>query len=52
MQLQDIVDAAQMGEDANRWFAVFAERFDDAVILNAVRLVGLKRSHQLRIYID
>ena len=50
MQLQDIVDATQMSQDANRRFAVFAERFNDAVILNAVRLVGLKGSHQLRIY--
>jgi hypothetical protein len=31
-------------------FAVFAEGLDDAVVAAAVRLVGLKGGHQLRIY--
>jgi len=50
MALQDVVDAAEMGEHANGGLAVVAEGFDDAIVLNAVRLVGLERSHQLRIY--
>ena len=36
MALQDVVDAAEMGEHANGGLAVVAERFDDAVVLNAV----------------
>src|ERR1035437_5791727 len=39
-----------MGEYANGGLAVVAEGFDDAVVLNAVRGIGLERSHQLRIY--
>src|ERR1017187_1823056 len=50
MALQDVVNAAEMGEHANGGLAVVAEGFDDAVVLNAVRTVGLERSHQLRIY--
>src|SRR5260370_39751064 len=41
-----------MGQHANGGLAVVAEGFDDAVVLNAVRLIGLERSHQLRIYAD
>src|SRR5450759_3015178 len=50
LALQDVVDAAEMSEHANGGLAVVAEGFDDAVVLNAVRLVGLERSHKLRIY--
>src|ERR1035437_3432043 len=50
MVLQDVADASQMGEHTNGGLAVVAEGFDDAIVSNAVRGVGLERSHQLRIY--
>ena len=50
VSLQNIIDTAKMSEHANGGLAVVAEGFDDAVVLNAVRAVGLERSHQLRIY--
>src|ERR1035441_3323210 len=48
--LKNIVDPAQMGQYTNRRLAIFPKRFDDAVITNAVRLIGLQGSHMLRIY--
>src|SRR5260370_23173856 len=50
MELENVIDAAQMSDHSNGGFAILAERFHDAVIPNAVRLVGLKGSHELRIY--
>src|SRR6516162_11236346 len=50
MELENVIDAAQMSDHANGGFAIFTERFHDAVIPNAVGLVGLKGSHKLRIY--
>jgi hypothetical protein len=50
MELENVIDAAQMSDHPNGGFAIFTERFHDAVILNAVGLLGLKGSHKLRIY--
>jgi hypothetical protein len=51
MELEDIVYAAEVSEHPDGRLAVFAERFDNAVIADAVRLVGLEGSHSLRIYL-
>jgi hypothetical protein len=45
MALQDIIGAAEVSENANRWFALLAEGFDDAIVADAVRLIGLKGGH-------
>ena len=50
MTLQDVVDTTEVGEHADVRRAVLTERFDDAIVLDAVRLVSLERGHQLRIY--
>ena len=52
VEFEDVVDAAKMGENADGRFAVVAKGFDDAIVANAVGLVGLQGSHRLRIYHD
>ena len=47
---KNLVDPTEMSEHANGRFALFAEGFDDPIVLNAVRAVGLQRCHYLRIY--
>ena len=42
VELRDIVDAAEMGEDAEGGFAVLAKGLDDAVVVDAVGLISLK----------
>jgi len=41
MEFEDIVDAAEMGESPDGRLAVVAKRFDDAIVADAVGLVGL-----------
>ena len=52
MKFQDVIDTAEMSEDSNGRLTVLAERFDDTVVLDAARLVGLKGGQQLRLYTD
>ena len=47
VKLKDIVDAPEMGEDAEGGFAVLAKGLDDAVVVDAVGLIGLKRRHYI-----
>ena len=49
MELEDIVEASEMGEDAETGFAVLAKGLDDAVVADAEGRVGLQGSHILRI---
>ena len=41
MEFEDLVDAAKMGENPDGRLAVVAKRFDDAIVADAVGLVGL-----------
>ena len=52
MLMQDVIDAAEVSEQPNVRLAVFPIGFDDAVVLDTVRLVSLKRGQQLRIYMN
>ena len=45
MTVQNIIYAPEMSEDANGRFTFLAEGFDDAVVADTVRVVGLKRCH-------
>jgi hypothetical protein len=47
---ENLVDPTEMSEHPNGGFALSAEGFDDPIVLNAVRAVGLQRCHYLRIY--
>ena len=50
VKFEDIVDAAEMGEDADGGFAVITVGLDDAVVADAVGLIGLERRHAFRIH--
>ena len=43
--VQNFIHAAQMSENANRGLAFFTEGLDDAVVADAVRVIGLKGCH-------
>jgi len=45
MAAQDVVDPTEMSEHSDGGLALFAEGFDNAVIPDAVRLIGLYGSH-------
>ena len=44
VQLQDVIDAPEVSEDADGRFTVLAKGLDDAEVANAVGLVGLQGS--------
>lgn len=42
MAAQDVIHSAEIGQDTNRRFAVLAEGLDNAVLGDAVELIGLE----------
>ena len=50
VKAEDILDAAEVSQDPEVRFALFAERLDDAIVAEPMGLVRLKRRHVLRIY--
>ena len=43
--VQNVIHTAEMSENANRWLAFLTEGFDDAVVTDAMRVIGLKGGH-------
>ena len=43
--VQNLIHAAEMSENANGGLAFFTEGFDDTVVADAVRVIGLKGRH-------
>ena len=52
MEFEDIVDAAKMGKNPDGCFAVVPKQSDDAIVANAVGMVGLQGSHILLTHHD
>jgi len=45
MEIEDVLDAAQVSQDAEVRLAFFTEGLDDAIVAQSVRLVGLESCH-------
>ncbi|MFM7739737.1 MAG: hypothetical protein ACKO9H_10060, partial [Planctomycetota bacterium] len=50
VEFEDVIDAAEVSEDANGGFSVLAKGLDDAEVSDAVGLVGLQGSHRYFVY--